>query len=78
MHTDALSSIPRAITALIYQERSLLAARKFVHSFFLSREADIRNMIKFTNPKKALMETVAKFKRERPKSRWAHSLTYNV
>lgn len=71
MHTDALSSIPRAITALIYQERSLPAARKFVHSFFLSRETDLRNMIKFSNPKKALMETIVKFKRERPKSRCA-------
>ncbi|KII87462.1 hypothetical protein PLICRDRAFT_142762 [Plicaturopsis crispa FD-325 SS-3] len=69
LHSDALSSIPRAITALIYQKRSLLSARKFVHTFFLSREIDLRSMIKFYDPKKALAETVAKFKRERPKSR---------
>jgi large subunit ribosomal protein L44 len=78
MHTDALSSIPRAITALIYQERSLPAARKFVHSFFLSRQTDLRNMIKFSNPKKALMETVAKFKRERPISRSVSIYQYAI
>ena len=69
LHTDALSSIPRAITGLIYQERSIIAARKFVQAFFLSRETDLRSMIKFANPKKVLLETVWKFKRERPKSR---------
>ncbi|KAJ7245126.1 ribonuclease III domain-containing protein [Mycena haematopus] len=67
--SDALASIPRALTALIYQHRSLPSARQFVHSFFLSREVDIRSMIKFVDPKKALKEMVAKFGREAPKSR---------
>ncbi|KAJ7449579.1 ribonuclease III domain-containing protein [Mycena latifolia] len=67
--SDALASIPRALTALIYQHRSLLSARQFVHSYFLSREVDIRSMIKFVDPKKALKEMVAKFQREPPKSR---------
>ncbi|CCM00261.1 uncharacterized protein FIBRA_02291 [Fibroporia radiculosa] len=69
LHPDALSSVPRALTALVYQHRSLLSARKFVHKFFLSREVDVRNMIKFRDPKAALAETVAKFGRERPISR---------
>ncbi|KAG9312989.1 ribonuclease III domain-containing protein [Chiua virens] len=69
LHTDALASIPRALTALVYQERSLSTARKFVHSFFLSRQVDLRTMLKFRDPKRALMETVAKFGRERPRSR---------
>ncbi|KAF8892094.1 ribonuclease III domain-containing protein [Infundibulicybe gibba] len=69
LHSEALSSIPRAITALIYQKRSLLSARQFVHSFFLGREIDLRGMIKFRDPKKALLEMVAKFDRERPQSR---------
>ncbi|KAH7929101.1 ribonuclease III [Leucogyrophana mollusca] len=69
LRSDALASIPRALTALIYQERSLISARKFVHSFFLSREIDLRAMIKFRDPKRALTETVAKFNRDRPKSR---------
>ncbi|KAF7356698.1 60S ribosomal protein L3 [Mycena venus] len=60
---------PRALTALIYQHRSLPSARQFVHSYFLSREVDIRSMIKFVDPKKALKEMVTKFGREPPKSR---------
>ncbi|KDQ61779.1 hypothetical protein JAAARDRAFT_172208 [Jaapia argillacea MUCL 33604] len=69
LHTDALSSVPRALTALIYTHRSLPTARKFVHNFFLSRDVDLRGMIKFRDPKKALSETVARFGRERPVSR---------
>ncbi|KAG5634511.1 hypothetical protein H0H81_001704 [Sphagnurus paluster] len=68
-HSDALAAIPRSITALIYQNRSLPSARQFVHSYFLSREIDLRGMIKFRDPKKALLEMVTKFERERPKSR---------
>ncbi|KAJ7115833.1 ribonuclease III domain-containing protein [Mycena epipterygia] len=67
--SDALASIPRSLTALIYQHRSLPSARQFVHSYFLSREVDIRAMIKFVDPKKALKEMVAKFQRDPPKSR---------
>ncbi|KAJ7180529.1 ribonuclease III domain-containing protein [Mycena filopes] len=67
--SDALASIPRALTALIYQHRSLPSARQFVHSYFMSREVDIRAMIKFVDPKKALKEMVAKFERDPPKSR---------
>lgn len=69
MHSDALSSVPRAITALIYQKCSLRSARQFVHSYFLSREIDLRGMLKFRDPKKALLEMVTKLQRERPKSR---------
>jgi large subunit ribosomal protein L44 len=69
LHTDALASIPRAIVALVYQHRCLLSARKFTEAFFLSREIDLRSMLKFRDPKRALLETVTKFKRERPKSR---------
>ncbi|KAG6869237.1 hypothetical protein C0993_009102 [Termitomyces sp. T159_Od127] len=68
-HSDALASVPRAITALIYEKLSLLSARQFVHSYFLSREIDLRGMIKFRQPKKALLEMVKKLDREYPKSR---------
>ncbi|KAJ7043478.1 ribonuclease III domain-containing protein [Mycena alexandri] len=67
--SDALASIPRALTALIYQHRSLPSARQFVHSYFMSRQVDIRAMIKFVDPKKALKEMVVKFERDPPKSR---------
>ncbi|KAA1468840.1 ribonuclease III [Dentipellis sp. KUC8613] len=69
MHTDALSSIPRALTALVYQHRSLPTARTFAQSFFLSREVNLRSMLKFRDPKMNLVETVHKFGRERPVSR---------
>ncbi|KAI0322816.1 ribonuclease III domain-containing protein [Amylostereum chailletii] len=69
LHSDALSSVPRALTALVYQHRSLPSARTFAHSFFLSRSVDLRPMLKFRDPKLNLCETVAKFGRERPISR---------
>lgn len=69
LHHEALSSVSRALVALVYQERSVEAAKKFTHDYFLSREIDLRAMIKFSNPKKALALTVEKFGRERPVSR---------
>jgi large subunit ribosomal protein L44 len=68
-HADALASVPRALTALIYHHRSLAVARKFAHTFFLSRLVDLRGLIKFRDPKLALSFTVEQFGRERPISR---------
>ncbi len=70
LHPDALSSIPRSLVALIYQRSSFSSARKFAHQFFLGREVDLRKMLKFRDPKVALTETVAKFGREKPVSRY--------
>lgn len=67
--TDALATVPRALTALVYHKRSLPLARKFVHSYFLHRELDLRPLIKFRDPKMALARTVSKFQRDRPISR---------
>lgn len=64
-----MASVPRALVALVYQHHSLLAARRFAQRFFFSRELDLRNMIKFRDPKVALVKTVAKFGREKPVSR---------
>ncbi|KAI0034438.1 ribonuclease III domain-containing protein, partial [Vararia minispora EC-137] len=69
LHQDALASIPRALTALVYTYDSLPAARAFVHAFFLSRDLDLRPLLKFRDPKLSLIETVAKLGRERPVSR---------
>ena len=52
------------------------AAKKFAHDHFLSRDVDLRAMIKLANPKKALSLTVEKFGRERPVSRY-QSFPYN-
>jgi large subunit ribosomal protein L44 len=46
------------------------AAKKFAHDYFLSRDVDLRVLIKIANPKKALALTVEKFGRERPVSRY--------
>jgi large subunit ribosomal protein L44 len=73
LHADALSSVPRALTALVYTHRSLPTARKFAHAFFLGRDVDLRAMLKFTDPKKALADTVRKLGRERPVSRFVLS-----
>ena len=70
LHHEALSSVTRALIALVYQERSIEDARKFAHDYFLSRDIDLRAMIKFSNPKKTLTLTVEKFGRERPVSRY--------
>ena len=69
LHHEALSSVARALIALIYQERSMEAAKKFAHDYFLSRDVNLRAMIKLANPKKALALTVEKFGREKPVSR---------
>ncbi|KIY53000.1 hypothetical protein FISHEDRAFT_34441 [Fistulina hepatica ATCC 64428] len=71
-HVDALASVPRSLCAVVYRKRGILAARQFCHSFFLKgRELDggIRKLIKFANPKRALLSLVKRFDRERPKSR---------
>lgn len=67
--SDALATVPRALTALVYESRDLPLARKFVHSYFLSRDLDLRPLLKFRDPKMQLARTVAKFERERPVSR---------
>lgn len=77
LHTDALASIPRALTALVCQHRSLPSARQFVQSYFLSRRVDLRGMLKFRDPKAALLEMVEKFGRERPKSRYGVLSLFN-
>jgi len=46
------------------------AAKMFTHDYFLSRDIDLRAMIKLANPKKALALTVEKFGREKPVSRY--------
>lgn len=46
IHQEAIASIPRALVGLLYQRRSILSARQFVHSYFLTRRIDLVAMIK--------------------------------
>ncbi|KAG8956784.1 hypothetical protein FRC04_000262 [Tulasnella sp. 424] len=66
---DAYASAVRSIVALTYQHLSIGHARALVHKYFLSREVDLRPLIKFRNPTQALQETVKAFGREKPVSR---------
>jgi large subunit ribosomal protein L44 len=66
---DALASIPRSIVAVLYQDKSIDAARRFFNDHFMSREFDMRSLLRFRDPKLALAKTVSLFKREPPKSR---------
>ncbi|KAF8754078.1 Ribonuclease III [Rhizoctonia solani] len=70
-HDDALASVARAIVGLVYHANgsSVEKAREFVHAHFLSRELDIRPLLKYSDPKLALIHTVRKYQREPPVSR---------
>lgn len=45
------------------------AARTFVHDTFLTRQADITSLLKFSNPKYTLSATLAKYNRPAPVTR---------
>lgn len=66
---EAYASAVRSIVALTYQHLSIAHARALVHKYFLSREVDLRPLIKFRNPTQALQETVKAYGREKPVSR---------
>ncbi|ELU40162.1 60S ribosomal protein L3 [Rhizoctonia solani AG-1 IA] len=65
-HDDALASVARAIVGLVYHANgsSVEKAREFVHAHFLSRELDIRPLLKYSDPKLALIHTVRKYQRD--------------
>ncbi|KAG9127537.1 hypothetical protein FRC07_012553 [Ceratobasidium sp. 392] len=70
MFDDAVASVARAFTGLVYHAAgSMDDARTFVHAHFLSREFDLRTLLKFGDPKLALINTVKKYQREPPVSR---------
>ncbi|QRV89506.1 ribonuclease III [Ceratobasidium sp. AG-Ba] len=69
LHDDAVASAVRAITGLVYNAGSIEDAREFVHAHFLSREFDLRSLLKFGDPKLALINAVRKYQREPPVSR---------
>src|SRR4051812_12260959 len=47
-----------------------LAAKKFIHSYILSRQLDVRNTIDIPDPKRYLSTLMNKQGRERPESRF--------
>ncbi|KZT56954.1 hypothetical protein CALCODRAFT_524158 [Calocera cornea HHB12733] len=69
IHQDALMTIPRALVGLIYQLNSVGEARKFAEAFFLSRQVDLRTLLKFVNPKLSLVDVLIKFGWDKPVTR---------
>ncbi|KZP00646.1 hypothetical protein CALVIDRAFT_456187, partial [Calocera viscosa TUFC12733] len=66
---DALMTVPRALVGLIYQLNSITEARRFAEAFFLSRQVDLRTLLKFVNPKSSLVDVLIKFGWEMPVTR---------
>jgi large subunit ribosomal protein L44 len=63
--TDAL----RALFALVLSMNGLPALRKQLHSLILSRQLPLEQLLKFTDPKRVLSQTCAKYSLEPPVSR---------
>ncbi|EJU04862.1 hypothetical protein DACRYDRAFT_104754 [Dacryopinax primogenitus] len=67
--TDALMTVPRSLVGLIYQLNSITEARKFAEAFFLSRQVDLRTLLKFVDPKLSLVDVLYKFGWDKPVTR---------
>lgn len=66
---DVAADAMRALTAVVFQEQGLSAARTFVTSHFLHRSLNLAHLLKFNDPKHALASTCAKYGKPAPQSR---------
>ncbi|SPO24580.1 related to MRPL3 - Mitochondrial ribosomal protein, large subunit [Ustilago trichophora] len=66
---DVTADAMRALTAVIFQESGLSAARTFVTAHFLNRSLNLAPLLKFNDPKHALASTCAKYGKQPPQSR---------
>ena len=66
---DVAADAMRALTAVIFQEQGLSAARTFVIGHLLNRSLNLAPLLKFNNPKLALASTCAKYGKQPPQSR---------
>ncbi|CCF52639.1 hypothetical protein NDA10_001604 [Ustilago hordei] len=66
---DVAADSMRALTAVIFQEQGLSSARSFVTSHFLNRSLNLSSLLKFNDPKHALVSTCAKYGKQAPQSR---------
>lgn len=77
LYEDAMASVSRALVGLVYTSSGMEATREFVKANWLSRKADVGQLLKFTNPFVVLKYTLAKYNREAPVARYVifiHSL----
>ncbi|KAF9585326.1 hypothetical protein BGW38_002891 [Lunasporangiospora selenospora] len=63
------ASVVRAIVGAIYTDQGPIKARQFIHAHFLSREFDIKPLIKIDDPKLNLSFLMKRLNRERPVAR---------
>lgn len=66
---DVAADSMRALIAVIFQEQGLSSARSFVTSHFLNRSLNLSSLLKFNDPKHALVSTCAKYGKQAPQSR---------
>ncbi|EGF97802.1 uncharacterized protein MELLADRAFT_27059, partial [Melampsora larici-populina 98AG31] len=69
LYEDAMASVSRAFVGLVYTLSGMKATREFVAANWLSRKAQVGDLLKFTNPFIVLKYTLAKYDREPPVAR---------
>lgn len=69
LYEDAMASVSRAFVGLVYTLSGMKATREFVAANWLSRKAQVGDLLKFTNPFIVLKYTLAKYGREPPVAR---------
>ncbi|KAI8142439.1 ribonuclease III domain-containing protein [Fennellomyces sp. T-0311] len=69
VQSAVLAQCFNALVGAIYQEQGPEAAKKFVHAHILSRELDVRPLLKLQNPKRYLSALCKKLGQEAPVSR---------
>lgn len=68
-YEDAMANAARAFVGLAYAKKGLGAARDLVKANWLSRKADLTELIRFGNPKLVLKSTLVKKGMEPPVAR---------
>ncbi|TIA87531.1 hypothetical protein E3P99_03113 [Wallemia hederae] len=61
LHEDAMASVTKSIVGLLLKKGGVEKAHHFVKAFFLSRNLDLRSLLKFENPVTVISQTAAKF-----------------
>lgn len=68
-HATVMADCMNAIIGAIYQEQGQEAAKKFIHDFVLSRDFDIKPVIKVQEPKRHLTALLKQLKKQPAESR---------
>lgn len=69
LNMDIAAQSMRAIVALVFSELGMATVRAFVHSHFMSRVANLEELLKFRDPKRTLADLCRKYGKPQPQSR---------